>query len=272
MSTTRMKFTIPPLRPAGQSGFGPAADPIRARGRVLASPPAVTFPERSRRTVLDMTEGNPVPGQAAADPRARRLRLASQAAVLVALGVVLALIALAWPAAGLARLSVISSTGGGSCGGRPCPSGWWASWWPGASRATRSAGAWSAWSSPAALSQDGSLYAIAGLPAPPRHTAARLGGDAGPARLGHRHRADRGGHPDLPRRQAGLAVAAAGAVAVPGARRGLDGQRLRPHRRGHRPAQHPGGLRRQPGHPQQRPQLARLVERPPVRGLRSRSG
>ena len=111
-----------------------------------------------------------------------------------------------------------------------------------------------------------------GLPGPPRHAAARLGGDAGPARLGHRRGADRGGHPDLPRRQAGLAVAAAGAVAVPGARRGLDGQRLRPHRPGHRPARHPGGLRRQPARPGQRPQLPGLVEHPAERGhLRHRA-
>ena len=81
--------------------------------------------------------------------------------MVVALCVVLALIALAWPAASLARLTVVASTGGAGSGGRSRPSGWWASWWPGASRATRSAGAWSASIIAGALSQDGSLYAIA---------------------------------------------------------------------------------------------------------------
>ena len=59
-----------------------------------------------------------MPGQAAAVAACtRRLRLASSATVLVALCVVLALIALAWPAARLARLSVVAGTGGGL---------WWA--------------------------------------------------------------------------------------------------------------------------------------------------
>ena len=99
-------------------------------------------------------------GQAAAVPRARRLRLASPATVLVALCVMLALIALAWPAASLARLSVVASTGGGL---------WWAAVPFGV------VGFVVAWRKPGnplgwclvgiviagGLSQDGSLYAIA---------------------------------------------------------------------------------------------------------------
>ena len=57
-----------------------------------------------------MREGNPGPGQAAPAPPGGRFRLASTVAVPAVLCVVLALIAVSWPLAGLARVS--ASTGG----------------------------------------------------------------------------------------------------------------------------------------------------------------
>src|SRR3984957_12607701 len=97
--------------------FRSAAAPDR--GRVLAAPPAVTFPERSGRTVWAMREGNPVasqavPGQLAPVPGrpARRFRLASPATALLLGGLTIALLAAQWPFAGLAHLGVNSGTGG----------------------------------------------------------------------------------------------------------------------------------------------------------------
>ncbi len=102
----------------------------------------------------------PVRATAAAAPCTRRFRLASPATVLAALCVVLALIALAWPAASLARLSVVAGTGGGL---------WWAAvpfGVVGFVVAWRKPGNPLGWCLVAmviagGLSQDGSLYAIA---------------------------------------------------------------------------------------------------------------
>jgi hypothetical protein len=57
-----------------------------------------------------MREGNPAAGQAAPGRPARRLRLASPATALVLGCVILALVAVEWPFAGLAHLGVNSST------------------------------------------------------------------------------------------------------------------------------------------------------------------
>jgi hypothetical protein len=106
-----------------------------------------------------MREGNPVPGQAAAAAPRRRLRLASSVAVPLVLGLVLALIAVSWPPASLAHANV-------STGGLP--------WWVYAAFGV--VGFMVAWRKPGhplgwclvgmivagVLSQDGSLYAIAG--------------------------------------------------------------------------------------------------------------
>src|SRR5580700_7575451 len=81
----------------------PAAAPHR--GRLLAAPPAVTFPERSGRTVGGMREGNPAPAPAVPGRPARRFRLASPATALVLAGLTVALFAAQWPFASLARLS-----------------------------------------------------------------------------------------------------------------------------------------------------------------------
>ena len=105
------------------------------------------------------------------------------------------------------------------------------------------------------------------LPGPPRHATAGLGGHARPARLGHRRRAGRAHHPDLPRRHAAVLAAAVAAVALPGHGPGLDGQCLRHHARRHRPARHPRGFRWQPAGPGQRRGVARLVERAAERAL-----
>src|SRR5579872_3815437 len=94
----------------GGLGHGPGLRPAAAphRGRVLAAPPAVTFPERSGRSVLSMREGN----RAVARWPARRFRLASPATALVLGVLTLALIAAEWPFAGLAHLGVNANTGG----------------------------------------------------------------------------------------------------------------------------------------------------------------
>ena len=108
------------MRPAPGAGLPTGA----AKGRWLAGPRrrgsrgTVTFPERSGRTVLSMREGNPAAGLAAPGRPARRFRLASPATALVLGGLTVALIAAEFPFAGLARLSVNASTGGGQ---------WWTS-------------------------------------------------------------------------------------------------------------------------------------------------
>ena len=81
--------------------------------------------------------------QTAPGPPARRVRLASPATALVLGCLTLALVATEWPFADLAHLSVNSTTGGPQWW-TFTPFGWWASWWPGGSRATRSGGACSA--------------------------------------------------------------------------------------------------------------------------------
>jgi hypothetical protein len=107
-----------------------------------------------------MREGNPAPVSAVPGRPVRRLRLASPATVLVLGCLTLALIAADWPFAGLAHLGVTSSTGG-------------AQWWTFAPFGV--VGFVVAWRKPgnplgwclvglvvaAALSEDGSLYAIA---------------------------------------------------------------------------------------------------------------
>jgi hypothetical protein len=107
-----------------------------------------------------MREGNPAPVSAVPGRPVRRLRLASPATVLVLGCLTLALIAAEWPFAGLAHLGVTSSTGG-------------AQWWTFAPFGV--VGFVVAWRKPgnplgwclvglvvaAALSEDGSLYAIA---------------------------------------------------------------------------------------------------------------
>jgi hypothetical protein len=107
-----------------------------------------------------MREGNPVAGEAAAGPARSRLRLASQPTVLVLGGLVLALLAAAWPLAGLAHLNVNVGTDG---------SPWWSAIPFGV------VGFVVAWRKPGnplgwclvggtvagALSEDGSLYAVA---------------------------------------------------------------------------------------------------------------
>jgi hypothetical protein len=107
-----------------------------------------------------MREGNPVAGQAAPGAGRRRLRLASQSTVLVLGGLVLALLAAAWPLAGLAHLKVNAGTDG---------SPWW-SVIPfgvvGFVVAWRKPGNLLGWclvggTVAAALSEDGSLYAVA---------------------------------------------------------------------------------------------------------------
>ena len=75
---------------------------------------AVTFPERSRRTVSGVQEGNPAEGTAAASPGTRRFQLASPQAVLVVFGCfVLVMIAALVPLAQLAHQSP-AGTGGGA--------------------------------------------------------------------------------------------------------------------------------------------------------------
>jgi hypothetical protein len=107
-----------------------------------------------------MREGNPAPVSAVPGRPVRRLRLASPATALVLGCLTLALIAAEWPFAGLAHLSVTSSTGG-------------AQWWTFAPFGV--VGFVVAWRKPGnplgwclfgltvagALSEDGSLYAIA---------------------------------------------------------------------------------------------------------------
>jgi hypothetical protein len=107
-----------------------------------------------------MREANPLAGQAATGRGTPRFRLASPATVLVLGGLVLALTAVQWPLAGLAHLSVNAVTGG-------------AQWWVFTPLGV--VGLVVAWRRPAnplgwcfvgimisgALSQDGSLYAIA---------------------------------------------------------------------------------------------------------------
>jgi hypothetical protein len=116
-----------------------------------------------------MREGNPVAGQAAPGPGRRRLRLASPSTVLVLGGLVLALLAAAWPFAGLAHLKVNAGTDG---------SPWW-SVIPfgvvGFVVAWRKPGNLLGWclvggTVAAALSEDGSLYAVPtpGIPPPGR--------------------------------------------------------------------------------------------------------
>jgi hypothetical protein len=74
---------------------------------------AVTFPERFRRTVARMGEGNPVAARAAASTGTRRFRLASPRTVLVLLGcLVLALIAVSGPFERLAHQSEFHSGSG----------------------------------------------------------------------------------------------------------------------------------------------------------------
>ena len=107
-----------------------------------------------------MREANPLAGQAATGRGTPRFRLASPATVLVLGGLALALTAVQWPLAGLAHLSVNAATGG-------------AQWWVFTPLGV--VGLIVAWRRPAnplgwcfigimisgALSQDGSLYAIA---------------------------------------------------------------------------------------------------------------
>jgi hypothetical protein len=107
-----------------------------------------------------MREANPLAGQAATGPGTPRCRLASPATVLVLAGLVVALTAVQWPLADLAHLSVNADTGG-------------AQWWVFTPLGV--VGLIVAWRRPAnplgwcfigimisgALSQDGSLYAIA---------------------------------------------------------------------------------------------------------------
>ena len=108
-----------------------------------------------------MREGNPAAGPAAPGRPARRLRLASPATALVLGGLLVALVAVEWPFASLAHLNVNSSTGG-------------TQWWTFAPFGV--VGFVVAWRKPgnplgwcllglavaAALSEAGSLYAIAG--------------------------------------------------------------------------------------------------------------
>ena len=107
-----------------------------------------------------MREANPLASQAATGRGTPRFRLASPATVLVLGGLALALTAVQWPLAGLAHLSVNAGTGG-------------AQWWVFTPLGV--VGLIVAWRRPAnplgwcfigimisgALSQDGSLYAIA---------------------------------------------------------------------------------------------------------------
>ena len=102
-----------------------------------------------------------------------------------------------------------------------------------------------------ALSQDGSLYAVADYRL--RHGTLPLGWVAMLAQPGWAIAIVLIGlavliFPD----GSAVAAAALGAVAVPGHGRGVDGQRLRHHGRRHRPPRHPRGFRRQPARPRQR--------------------
>jgi hypothetical protein len=108
-----------------------------------------------------MREGNPAAVPAVPGRSARRLRLASPATALVLAGLLVALLAVEWPFAGLAHLNVDSSTGG-------------TQWWTftpfgvvGFVVAWRKPGNPIGWcllglAVAGALSQAGSLYAIAG--------------------------------------------------------------------------------------------------------------
>jgi hypothetical protein len=108
-----------------------------------------------------MREGNPAAGPAVPGRPARRLRLASPATALVLGGLLVALVAVEWPFAGLAHLNVNSSTGG-------------TQWWTftpfgvvGFVVAWRRPGNPLGWcllglAVAGALSEAGSLYAIAG--------------------------------------------------------------------------------------------------------------